>query len=301
MTAVPTGRRITRADFLDANANRVSRDYFTTMGMRLIAGREFIPSDAPQSKQTTAVKAIVNEAFVRQIFPGSDGIGKRFGTGAEGSIASAGNEIIGVVSDAKYRSLRDPIHPMVYSLEANADSDFMLNVRTWMAPETVIQPVRQALASVAPGLELLETGTLAQAVDEITAPERMTAALASLFGAMATLLAGIGTYGLLAYAITQRRREIGIRMALGARPAHVAKLIAEQTFGMAVAGVAVGLGTAFLTGPVIRSLLYSISPQDPQALAAAGIFVLLMASAVSIRPAFKAVQIQPAETLRIEG
>ncbi len=285
MTAVPTGRRITRVDFINSNANRVSRDYFTAMGIHLVAGRDFIPSDAPQPKQTIPVRAIVNEAFVRQLFPGSNGIGKRFGTGTEGSVASTANEIISVVSDAKYRSLRDPIRPMAYSLETSLDSDFMLNVRTRMAPETIIQPVRQALASAAPGLALLETGTLAQAADETTAPERVTATLASLFGAMATLLAGIGTYGLLAYAVTQRRREIGIRMALGAQPADVAKLIARQTFAMTVTGIIAGLAAAFLTGPAIRSLLYGISPQDPTALAAAAIFVVLIASTATIGPA----------------
>jgi hypothetical protein len=301
MTAAPTGRRIARTDFMDANANRVSRDYFTIMGIHLVAGRDFIPSDAPQPKHTTPVKTIVNEAFVQQFFPGSNGIGKRFGTGTEGSVASAANEIIGVVSDAKYRSLRDPIHPMAYSLEANIDSGFMLNVRTRMAPETIIQPVRKALASVAPGLALLETGTLAEAADESTAPERVTATLASLFGAMATLLAGIGAYGLLAYAVTQRRREIGIRMALGAQPAHIAKLIAAQTFAMTVTGIVAGLGAALVTGPAMRSLLYGISPQDPTALAGAGIFVVLIAIAATIGPVSDAIQTPAAETLRIEA
>ncbi|MBV9442942.1 MAG: ABC transporter permease, partial [Acidobacteriaceae bacterium] len=141
MTAVPAGRRVTRADFLNANANRVSRDYLTTMGIHLVAGRTFISSDAPQPKQAPAAKAIVNEAFVRQIFPSSNGVGKRFGTGVEGSVASGDNEIIGVVSDAKYRSLRDPIRPMAYSLETAVDSDFMLNVRTRVAPEMIIQLV----------------------------------------------------------------------------------------------------------------------------------------------------------------
>lgn len=300
MTAVPAGRRITRADFINSNANRVSRDYFSTMGMHLVAGRNFIPGDAPQPKQTTPAKAIVNEAFVRQLFPGSDGIGKLFGTGVEGSIAPAANEIVGVVSDAKYRSLRDPIRPMAYSLETNFDSDFMLNVRARMAPEVIIEPVRRGLAAAAPGLALLETGTLAQAAAETTAPERVTATLASLFGAIATLLAGVGAYGLLAYAVTQRRREIGIRMALGAQPTHVAKLIAAQTLAMTVTGIAAGLGAALVIGPAIRSLLYGISPQDPTALALAGIFVLLIAIAATIGPVSDAVQTPAAETLRIE-
>lgn len=243
----------------------------------------------------------MNEAFVRKLFPGSDGIGKRFGTGVEGSTAPATEEIIGVVSDAKYRSLREPIHPMAYELQATIESDFMLNVRTRAAPETIIGPVRRVLASAAPGLELLESGTLRQAADENTAPERMTATLASLFGAMAALLAGIGTYGLLAYSVTQRQREIGIRMALGAQAAHVAKLIAVQTFAMSIVGIGAGLFGALLTGRAIRSLLYATSPQDPIALTGAGIFVTLVAVVATLGPVLEAVQIQPAETLRIEA
>jgi predicted permease len=298
---VPAGQRITRADFMGCNVNRVSRDYFRAMGMRLLAGRNFIPSDVAAPKQTTPVKTIVNEAFVQRFFPGSNGIGKRFGTGVEGSIAPAESEIVGVVSDAKYRSLRDPIRPMFYSLETGLDSGFTLNVRTRVSPESIIQPVRRALASAVPALAILETGTLAQAADDTTAPERITAALASLFAGMATLLAGIGTYGLLAYAITQRRREIGIRMALGARSGQVAGLIAGQTFAIAATGIIAGLIAALLAGPAIRSLLYDVSPRDPISLTAAAIFVLFIAVVATIGPALEAIHIQPAGTLRVEG
>jgi ABC-type antimicrobial peptide transport system permease subunit len=300
-TVAPAGQRITHGDFIDSNLNQVSRDYFTTMGMRLIAGRNFIPSDARQPNQSTPTKTIVNEAFVRRFFPGTNGTGKRFGSGVEGEIASASAEIVGVVRDAKYRSLRDPIRPMYYSIQTDFHSDFTVNVRTRMTPETIIQPVRQALASIAPDLVLIETGTLAQSVDDTMAFDRITATLASLFGAMAALLAGIGIFGLLAYAVTQRQREIGIRMAIGARPVDVAKLIAAQTVMMTAAGIIAGLAAALLMGPVMRSLLYDISPADPVALAAAAIFVVLIAIAATIGPTIAAIEIEPAETLRAEA
>jgi ABC-type antimicrobial peptide transport system permease subunit len=118
---------------------------------------------------------------------------------------------------------------------------------------------------------------------------------------MAAVLAGIGTYGLLACAVAQRRREIGIRMALGAQPGDVARLIAKQTFTMTVMGVTVGLGAALVAAPALGSLLYGISPRDPVALAVAGVFVLLVSVLATIGPAFEAVQIAPAETLRAEG
>ncbi len=296
-TAAPAGQRITHSDFLDANANVVSRDYFATMGMRLQAGREFLPSD----NQEKPAKVIVNEEFVRRIFPHTSGIERLFGAGTEGSVAPAADQIVGVVSDAKYRSLRDPIHPMVYSLQAGSDSNFILNVRTSANPGSIIGPVREALSSVAPGLAVLETGTLAEAVEEITAPERMTASLASLFGAMAALLAGIGTYGLLAYAVAQRRREIGIRMALGAKPGNVARLVARQTFAMTSVGVTAGLGGAMIAAPAFRSLLYGISPLDPVAMIVAGIFVIVVSALATVGPASQAVQIEPAEALRLEA
>lgn len=301
MTAVPAGQRITRADFMNANANSVSLDYFRTMGMHLAAGRNFMPADAREPKQTTPIKTIVNQALVAKLFPGSDGIGKRFGAGGDGGIASAAQEIIGVVSDTKYRSLREPVRPVLYSLQSAVDSDFMLNVRTSAAPAAVLQPVRQALADVAPNLDVLETATLAEAADEITAPERITATLASLFGAIATVLAGIGIYGLLAYAVARRQREIGIRMALGAQPAHITKLIASQTLVMIAAGTIIGLGAAIVSAPAIRSLLYGVSPHDPASLTGAAVFVSVVALLATVAPAWKAIQVQPSDSLRIEA
>lgn len=298
--AAPAGQRITHADFLNSNPNQVSRDYFNTMGMHVIAGRNFLPSDVPKPNHTTPIRTIVSEAFVRRLFPGTSGIGKQFGSGVEGELASASAEIVGVVSDTKYRSLRDPIRPMYYSLQTTFDSDFMLNVRTRMAPEAIIQPVRQAIASVIPDLVVIEAGTLAQSVDNTTAPDRITTTLASLFGAMAALLAGIGIFGLLAYSVRQRRREIGIRMAIGAQPAHLVKLIAGQTFAMTAAGIAIGLAAALLMGPAMRSLLYGISPADPGAFAAAALLVMAIAVAATIVPTMAAIEIQPAETLRTE-
>jgi predicted lysophospholipase L1 biosynthesis ABC-type transport system permease subunit len=207
--------------------------------------------------------------------------------------------IIGVVSDAKYRSLRAPVVPTFYTPEVDPD-DFVLNVRTRMRPETIIAPVRKTLASLDPGLPFLEVHTLAEEVDDSMAGERITAALASLFGGIAALLVGVGIYGLLAYVVMQRRREIGIRMALGAQPTHIGRLIARQTLAMTVTGIAVGLGAAFAAGHAIQSLLYSISPQDPKSLIAAVIFVALTAAAGTIFPVISATRVDPTVALRYE-
>ncbi len=294
------GHRVGQAEFMATAANRVSTDYFSTMGVRILAGRDFVPADAPKPKQTAPVRAIVNETFARRFFPGIDPLGKRFGTAMEGGMATGAYEIIAVVSDAKYRSLREPIRPMYFTLETDFDS-FVLYVRTRMQPEEVIGPVRKAAASVVPGLPFLEVNTLAREIEESTAPERITAILASLFGGVATLLAGIGAYGLLAYAVMQRRREIGIRMAVGAQRKDIAKLIVSQTLVMALSGIILGLTAALIAGPAIRSLLYGVSAADPRSFATAALFVLLIAAAATALPVFEATEIQPAETLRLDN
>ena len=293
------GEKIGWADFMNSNNNDVSPDYFKTMGMRILAGRDFAASDVPQPKQGTLTRAIVNEAFARRFFSGVSAVGKRFGTAVEGSVAGPSYQIIGMVSDAKYRSLREPIRPMYYLLETDFDS-FVLNVRTRGRPEAILEPVRRAAAQVAPDLPFLEVGTLRREVEETTAPERTVATLASLFGIVAAVLAGLGLYGLLAYAVVQRRPEIGIRMALGARPVQVAALVTRQTFLMTFGGILVGLAGALITGPALRSLLYGLTPADSLSFAAAGVFVGLVAMAATIGPVLDATQIDPADTLRME-
>jgi predicted permease len=299
-TVAPMGQRLTRADFLNSNLNNVSPGFFATMGMHIVAGRDFIASDLPEPKPTAPEMAVINQAFAQRFFPNTEPVGKRFG-GAEGmeGVADGKYEVIGVVSDAKYRSLREPIKPMFYTLEPDADQ-FVLYVRTRMQPEGIIEPVRKALASLDPTVPFLEVHTLAEEVDNSIAGERLTAGLASLFAALAALLAGAGIYGLLAYVVTERRREIGIRMALGAQPAQIGKLILRQTLTMTAAGVVLGLAGALISGPGIRSLLYGISPQDPRSLAAAMIFVAATSAAATIFPAVRATRVDPMVALRYE-
>lgn len=297
VSIAPAGHEITRSDFLNASVNYVSPEYFDTMRMRILAGRGFIAGDAPGPKQVGPVLAVVNQAFAERFFPNTSPVSKRFGSGMGGNVASGELEIIGVVSDAKYRSLREPIIPTFYTLGTDFD-EFVLNVRTRVPPGSIIEPVRKALASVGPTVPFLEVHTLAEEVENSVASERLTAALASLFGTIAALLVGAGIYGLLTYVVTQRRHEIGIRMALGARPRHVANLIVGQTFAMTAAGIMLGLGAGLVVASEIRSMLYDLSPQDPKSFAAATIFVVAVAAAATVLPAFRAARTDPSETLR---
>jgi predicted permease len=299
ISIAPSGQRLTQADSLDAALNGVSPEFFGTMGMRILEGRGFTAADAWNPKKKPPFPRVVNETFVRRFFPNTDPVGKFFGSGP-GSVATAGNEIIGVVTDAKDRALREPIPPTIYG--AGIDfQNFVLYVRTPMRPEAIIEPVRKLWRSEGPGVPLLEVDSLAEEVRQTTANERLTAALSSLFGSIAALLAGIGIYGLLAFVVTQRQREIGIRMALGAGPRHIAQLIGAQMLTMLAAGAAAGLGCALIAGPAFRSLLYGISPEDPRSLAAAIIFVALIAGVATLFPVLRALRTEPAQTLRQEN
>jgi predicted lysophospholipase L1 biosynthesis ABC-type transport system permease subunit len=220
-------------------------------------------------------------------------VGKRFGN------PPTLFEIVGVSGNAKYRSLREPMTPTFYSL--SVDSIFVLHVRTRMRPEAIEQPVRKALAALDPALPFLEVHTMAEEVNASAAPERLTAGLASIFGILAALLAAAGIYGLLVYAVAQRRREIGIRMALGARPGAIGRMIGLQAVAMTALGAGLGIAAALPAANWIRSLLYNVPPSDAVSLSAAAGFVLLVSVAATIIPAARAARVEPASALRDEN
>ncbi len=263
MTVAPVGQRITPADFLNTSVNYVSPEYFETMGMHILDGRDFTPNDTPVPKRVGPIMVVVNGAFQQRFFPNVQPLGKLFGPGPPGQVGGVAGEeyeIIGVVNDSKYRSLRAPVVPTFYTPEINPE-EFVLNVRTRMRPEAIIAPVRKTLASLDPSVPFLEIHTLAEEVDNSIAGERMTAALASLFGGIATLLVGVGIYGLLAYMVMQRQKEIGIRMALGAQRDDILKLVVGQGFILTLAGLGIGVlgslaATRFLDEPPLWRKTY---------------------------------------------
>jgi predicted permease len=296
MTVAPAGQGPSTADFLNTNLNDVSPEYFATMGIRLVAGRDFTGGGDRMAKPR---RVVVNQAFVRRFFPNTDPIGQGFGVGPPQRVVDRMFEIIGVVSDAKYRSMREPMMPTVYQSSHEFDS-FVLHVRTRGRPESIIQSVRQALTALDPAVPFVEISTLAEEVDASTAVERLTAALASIFGTIAALLTAVGLYGLLAYVVTQRRREIGIRMALGAQTVDIGILVGRQALAMVVGGIVLGLGAAAAVSQWMRSLLYGVAPSDPRSLAAAAVFVALVAAVAVAIPVVRATHIQPAAALRQE-
>ncbi|MEO7144772.1 MAG: ABC transporter permease [Bryobacteraceae bacterium] len=294
-TVAPAGRQVMPADFLNTSMNAVTPGYFDTMGMHFLAGRDFTPADERSQKPPRSV--IVNQAFAAHFSLGRDPIGLRFGN----SQAPEANEIVGVVSDAKYRSLREPMTPTFYSVWLDQNDELQLEVRTRVRPQSIIEPVRRALAALDPALPFTEIEVMSDEVHASTASERLTAALASIFGALAAVLAAVGIYGLLAYAVSERRREIGIRMALGARPSDIGGMIGKQALVMVASGVALGLCAAGIIAPWIRALLFGVAPADPATFTAAALLVALVAAAATALPVLQAVRVDPAAALRQEN
>ena len=296
-TVAPMGQQAGSADFLNSSFQFATPEYFETMGIRVTAGR--LPTAAEADRKPTA--ALVNETFVAKFFPGVDPLGRCFG-GAMNKAAPCDHQIVGVVTDARYRSLREPIQPVFYrNFDAGtreSPRSFVLYVRTQARPESIINPVREVLRALDPALPFVEVHTLAEEAAATLWAERLTAALASVFGAIAALLAAAGLYGLLAYSVAQRSREIGIRMALGADAGNILRLIGGEAFAMVAIGVAVGLAATAAAGPAIRSILYGVQPSDLLSLMIATVLVLFATAIAVAIPVRRATRVDPALILK---
>ncbi len=295
------GQRITSADFLNTSFNAVSPEYFEAMGMHILAGRGFTEADRLLKVDKDHVsRVIVNEAFVKGIFRGENPVGKHAGGNSNG-VAMDDREIIGVVSDAKYRSLREAVPPTTYSVyRLIGTGRFILHVRTGNRPESIIHPVREALRAVDPGMPIVEIHTLAEEVSASLWSERIVATLAAIFGVFAAFLTAVGLYGLLAYAVSQQTREIGIRMALGARSADISISIGGRSLATVALGLIIGIAGALALAPAVRTLLYGIAPSDPVTLCITAISILFIAAAATAMPLLHALRVDPAIALRQE-
>jgi predicted lysophospholipase L1 biosynthesis ABC-type transport system permease subunit len=265
--------------------------------MRVVAGRDFAWSD---NKQKPA-NAIVNLAFVRHFFPGKNPLGGRFGNRGPDGLGTPQNQIVGVVSDAKYRSLREPVPPTVYSpVVEGFDGDFILHLRTRGDPAAAIAPVRETLRRLAPDLPFVEVRTQRQEVETSLWQERLLAWLSALFGGFAAVLAGIGLYGALDFAVKARQREAGVRVALGASPLGVVRLLSRETLLLVAAGALSGIAVYAVSARWIRQALYEVAPSDPEALGSALFFIAVVAWLAVASPLWRAARIDPASALRHE-
>src|SRR6266540_3014330 len=271
----------------------VTPEYFETVGMTILRGRGFTARDFDRGSGQKAV--IVNEAFARYYFGEEDPIGQRFGYNEAGD----GQEIVGVVKDAKHSSLREPAQPTWYGAGFGQGAT-TLQLRTAADPIGVIAAVRQAAREIDGNLPLYNIKTLARQVDESLSQERLISALSSFFGLLSLLLAAIGLYGILAYAVSQRTREIGIRIALGAQPGAVLRMVLRQGLILTLLGVGIGLAASLGATRLLESQLFGVTPTDPVTFVVAPILLLTVALLAGLVPARRATNVDPLIAIRQE-
>jgi putative ABC transport system permease protein len=281
--------------------NKVTPGWFSTYGTRIIAGRDIDARDTASSPQV----ALVNEAFVRKFLAGRNAVGSviDFPSFVSGQ-ASSSNTIIGVVEDAVYRNLREPIRPTLYQSLAQYDATrfplptISISVRSaGVSPVQLSRSVAAALTSVDRDIAF-SFRPLADQVNASLIQERIVAILSGFFGGLALLLAGLGLYGVTSYAVSRRRTEIGIRMALGAAPTGVVRLVLSRVTMLVAIGVIVGAGASVWASKFVAALLFGLEPRDPVTLVGASITLALVGALAGWLPARRASRIDPAEVLR---
>jgi predicted permease len=267
------------------------------MGMPLLAGREFTRSDRLGGPKV----AIVNEAFAKKFNLGNDVVGKRMSDDGSQS-ANLDIEIIALAKDAKYSQVKDAVPPLFFRpyLQGERVGSMTFYVRTSGAPEQIIQTIQRLVAGVDSNLPVENLHTMEQQVRDNVFLDRMITTLSAGFAVLATLLAAVGLYGVLAYTVAQRTREIGLRMALGAAPNRVRAMVLRQVGLMTVVGGTIGLIGAVFAGRAAKSILYQMEGHDPLVLAISAVLLTLVALGAGFIPAHRASRVDPMRALRYE-
>lgn len=280
----------------------VSPAFFKTMRIGLIGGRDFRPGDVPPRSTASAQRlpgvGIVNEAFAHTYFNGRNPVARSVGVLQSKDIPTV-MEIIGYVRDASYYDVREPMRPTIYVPMASRQNNTFL-VRTAGNPLAAAPTLRSAIQKARSDFQVRTIQEQSAFVRWQMLRERLLASLSLFFSIVALVLAAIGLYGLLNYSVIRQRRDIGIRMALGARPTQVVRLVTSGLFAMVSLGLLLGLVGGVACGRFVNSLLFEVKPTDPGAVAVPMLALLTVALLASIPPALRAVQIDPAETLRSE-
>jgi predicted permease len=294
------GYKTAETETIDPYFNAISPGFFQTLGIPILAGRDFDARDLPPVEpipgQPDQRTAIVSEGFARKYFAGGQAIGKRIGVGKDPGTPTP-IEIIGIAKDARVNSVRDEEPPFYVFLPTGGGAGSWL-VRTRQDPSQMFATVRAVVRGIDPNLPVYATRTVTGMLQQSTRNERLLARLSAVFGTLATLLATIGLYGVLAYTVTRRTREIGIRMALGALRSHVSWLVLREVVLLAVAGMAIALPAAWWLGRFVKSQLYDVAPMDPATIALAMGGLAAVALLAALAPTLRATRINPVRALR---
>jgi predicted permease len=282
---------VKRSSDRQANFNMISPEYFRTLNQKLLAGRDFSAHDSKGAPRV----AIVNQFFVTQYMAGLNPIGRHV------QAAGGDTEIVGLVKDARYQSLRELPGPLIYlPVTQTQNSGFELLVRTGLERRQAVAEIQSAIHAVDSKLPIYGIEELQEQIDQTISSERVLSFLSTLFSGLATLLCSLGIYGLIAYAVSRRRREIGIRLAIGAQKSDVVRLFLRESVLLVVAGVAAGIPLAIAASRALKSLLFGVESLDLGTMAwTVGVF-LAMGLLASVLPVMKAARIEPLEALRYE-
>jgi predicted permease len=281
----------------NAQLLRCSASFLSTMRIPVLLGRSLTLADERTSQQV----AVVNQSFVERFFPGGSPVGQTFYLGEQPGAEAL--QVIGVAKDAHYTDVRSEVKPTVYlpytdSLTGLHQMTFV--VRTVLPPLAIAGAVRRVVAATDRSIPVAEMKTEEQQIAESIATERLFAAFVSAFGGVAALLAAIGLYGVMAYAVARRTVEIGIRLALGARRATVQWMVLRQSLWMVVLGLAIGIPAGLALTRFVRSILYGIQPTDPISFVVAAILITIVGAAAAWIPARRASRVDPIQALRNE-
>jgi predicted permease len=271
--------------------NEVGDRYFETLGIPIVRGRPFTPAD----RQGSTPVIIINEAMAKQFFPNEEALGRRLHIFNR----PPAREIVGIAKTIKYNFVGEDETAFMYlPLEQNYSSQVVVQVRGQGEPEAVLGTARRELQAVEPTMPLLNVNTYRSVVSTSLWAPRMGASLLAVFGLLALVLAAIGLYGVMSYSVSQRTREIGIRMALGAAQPAVRAMVVRQGLWLAVGGVVVGLAFAFALARQVTNLLFGVSGADPVTFIGVAVLLLVVALASTLLPAVRASRVDPVEALR---
>jgi predicted permease len=293
---LPEGEPLNPGKWKSADKNEVGNNFLQAMGIPILAGRGFGPQDTASS----TLVAVINLSLARQRFAGVNPVGKRFRFGDVEK--NDWIQIVGICGDTHYDKLRDDPPPQFFLPYAQRawGGRMTYAVRTRLDPATMAPALRAVVRNIDPDLPMIDIRTQEEQINANMQIERMFAALTSGFGVLALALACVGIYGIMAYSVANRRNEIGIRLALGAKPGQVRGMILRESSALAIAGIAVGAAAALGMTRLVKSMLYGIQPYDLATLTAGVLLLLAVALAASWIPARRAASVQPMEALRHE-